>query len=392
MIKPSFFCVVFLLCFAVFAKGEIFLQVPQHNAVNAAQVFVLDEIYKNNVGAFFKEAKAKGVDTVFFRVFHNSGDRAHFGISPQCKSGVYFKTDALCTVNDILAPVAKAAHLHGIKIYAWMATRSLTELKSSDNLSLAFSADGNVVSGYGANIFKQDVRSKLITLFKDLASYDIDGILFQDDFIIKYTEGADDEAKSLFLADTGLVAAPETFFKGTKEYNGKKVFSGFKDEFYIWANWKARHMSNLFRELKVAAKSVNPSLSFAANIYYETPLYPEQGLAWYSQKIPYLLDAGADYLAVMGYHEQIGKELNRNLPDSAAFVGNIASYGAKAVDGNSARVIMKLQTSSFFKSGEPVSLKDFNAVCDAVRKTKGISVAVVPVFTSKNIYESCFIK
>ena len=358
--------------------------------INAAQVFVLDGRYKNDVGAFFRQAKAKGVDTVFFRVFHNEGDRPHFGIAPACSSGVYFKTDVLCTVNDILAPVIEAAHHNGIKIYAWMATRSLTGLKSTDNISEAFSPDGSIVSGYGANIFRPNVRSALIQLFKDLAAYNIDGILFQDDFIIKYTEGADSDAKSLFFAETGINAAPETFFRGVKEYNGKKTFTGFKDEFYIWANWKAIHLAKFFAALKSAARSVNPDVAFAVNIYYETPVYPEQGLAWYSQAIPVLMNAGADYLAVMGYHEQIDAELGGGLIKTAEFIGNIAQSAAIMTNGEAKRVIMKLQTASFLNIGKAVPQNDFDLVCSAVNKTSGISIAVVPVFSVENIYGSCF--
>lgn len=380
-----FFAMMF---FAVPLMAEV--RQMERPILNAAQVFVLDGRYKNDVGAFFRQAKAKGVDTVFFRVFHNEGDRPHFGIAPACSSGVYFKTDVLCTVNDVLAPVIEAAHNNDIKIYAWMATRSLTGLKSTDNISEAFSPDGFVVPGYGANIFRPNVRSALIRLFKDLAAYDIDGILFQDDFIIKYTEGADRDAKALFFAETGINAAPEIFFKGVKEYNGKKTFTGFKDEFYIWANWKAIHLAKFFAALKNAARSVNPEIALAVNVYYETPVYPEQGLAWYSQAIPVLMNAGADYLAVMGYHEQIDAELGGGLIKTAEFIGNIAQSAAIIASGEAKRVIMKLQTASFLNVGKVVPQSEFDLVCSAVSKTSGISIAVVPVFSVENIYGSCF--
>ncbi len=379
-----------VLCMAAPAEAGTGVKKIERPALNGAQVFVMDGAYKNDIGAFFRQAKAKGVDTVFFRVFHNAGDRPHFGIAPACPSGVYFKTDVLCTVNDALGPVAEAARRSGVKIYAWMATRSLTQLKSEDNMSEAFSPDGSVTLGYGANVFRPEVRSALIRLFKDLAAYDIDGILFQDDFIIKYTEGADAEAKALFLAETGIKAAPETFFRGVKEYNGKKTFTGLKDEFYIWAGWKALHMAKFFSALKEAARSVNPELAFAANIYYETPVYPEQGLAWYSQSIQALMAAGADYLAVMGYHEQIEAELGGGPEKTAAFIGDIAKAAAAAAEGEPARVIMKLQTASFLKGGRALPESEFGRVCSEVRKTEGVSIAVVPVFSSENIYGSCF--
>ena len=57
-----------------------------------------------------------------------------------------------------------------------MATRSLSFLKTAENMSMSLSAEGKDVTGYGANIFKKDVRDTLLNLFEDLAKYEIDGI------------------------------------------------------------------------------------------------------------------------------------------------------------------------------------------------------------------------
>ena len=92
MTRVLFLAVIAVFLTATAAGAQVVLKDNPRHTINGAQVFVMDAAYKNNVGAFFKEAKAKGVDTVFFRVFHNSGDRPHFGMAPQCKWGVYFKT------------------------------------------------------------------------------------------------------------------------------------------------------------------------------------------------------------------------------------------------------------------------------------------------------------
>ncbi len=384
-------CSVFILFFIVTNSFSSIdnTQIKKEN-INGAQVFVIDEKYKTDFGAFFREAKLKGVNTVFFRVFHNQGDRYHFNIKSDCKSGVYFKTTELCTVNDILSQAIKSAHNNGIKLYAWVATRSLTDLKEEKYMSKSFSPDGSISLGYGANIFNNEVRKKLIKIFQDLSLYDIDGILFQDDFIIKYSEGADKEAKDLFFAETGLKAETSNFFKGTKEYNGKLTFTGFKDEFYTWANWKANHLSKLFEELKLTVKRRNPDVVFVANIYYETPIYPDKGLAWYSQKIPLLLEKGADYLAVMGYHEQISKEMNKNIFDTSIFIGDIAAAAKNEAEKYNGGVIMKLQTLSFENTKNQIPKDIFKNICLQIAKTNNINIAIVPVFNSDDIYSECY--
>lgn len=359
--------------------------------LNGAQVFVFDASYKNDVGAFFEEAKAKGVDTVFVRVFHNEGDRPHFQMQLNCSSGVYFKTDSACVAGDILGQIAQAAHMNGIKIFAWMATRSLSFLKTPENMASSFLPEGGTGNGYGANIFKPNVREDIINLFKDLAAYDIDGILFQDDFIIKYSEGADDYAASLFEAETGLRCRAETFFNGTKVIDGKKMFTGFKEEFYTWARWKNYHLSGFFNEIRRSVLSVNPDILLAANVYYETPILPNQALAWYSQELGSLEKAGADYYAVMGYSEQIGAEQKLDINSTAAFIGGItAAIIAKVQDP--ARVIMKLQGRNFKGDRSVIPNQEFRKICNAVEKEGDVSVAVVPVFSSGDIKTCDFSK
>lgn len=375
---------IFVFVFYSAACSETIISSEDIYLINGAQVFVLDERYKGNLDLFFKEVKSKGINTVFFRVFHNSKDRSHLNMPLNCESGVYFETKHACTVNNLLKDMVDYAHKNNIKLYAWMATRSLSFLKTADNMSMSLSAEGGDVMGYGANIFKKEVRDTLLNLFEDLAKYEIDGILFQDDFIIKYTEGSDKYAAALFKKETGIAVKKENFFKSIKEYNGRKVFSEYKDEFYVWAEWKSSQLALLFKELKERAKTVNPKIKFAANVYYETPVDEAAALSWYSQKLSTLKSAGADYFAVMGYFEQISSEQKLDRVETASLIGSIAENAVKVM-GNEKAVIMKLQSRSFLGKGM-LSYDDYKLVCRQVKLAGNISYAVVPVFSSDDIY------
>ena len=353
--------------------------------LNAVQVFALDEVYNGDIDAFFIEASSKGIDTIMLRVFHNNGDKTHLNIKTNCSSGVYFNTEYACVVADILSDFITAAKTHNMKVFAWMASRSLSFLKEEDGgMSLAFSPDGGTVTGYGANIFKPEVREKIVNLFTDLAAYPIDGILFQDDFIIKYSEGADDYAVNLYKAETGEIASADLFFSGTKVYEGRKNFSGLKDEFYRWADWKSRYLTGLFKHIKEKVSEVNSDILFAVNIYYETPVNPSQGLAWYSQKLENFEKAGADYYAVMGYSEQIAKELGLDKNSTAIYIGKIAEKAIQHAK-QPERVIMKLQSKYFWNEQNLITEKDFRIVCNYLASMKGISFAYVPIFSGSDI-------
>lgn len=384
MMKKIAVIIFFVLTLNSVTYSQTVLSSEEIYKINGAQVFVLDEKYKGDIGKFFQEAKEKGINTVFFRVFHNSKDRAHLGLPLQCESGVYYETQHACTVYDLLSDVVKAAHDNNIKLYAWMATRSLSFLKYKENMSMSLSASGGHETGYGANIFKKEVRDILLGLFEDLAKYEIDGILFQDDFIIKYTEGSDRYAAFLFKEETGIEVKSENFFKSVKTYNGRKVFSEYTENFYTWAEWKSSQLSLLFKELKERAKTHNPKIKFAANIYYETPIDEKAGIAWYSQNLTALKNAGADYFAVMGYYEQISDEKKLDRVSAAEYIGKIAESAVKMA-GSEKAVIMKLQSKSF-KGAGMLSYDDYKLVCRRTRLAGDISYATVPVFSSSDIY------
>ena len=99
MKKLSVLIFVFVFYSAVYS--ETVLSSEDIYLINGAQVFVLDEKYKGNLDLFFKEVKSKGINTVFFRVFHNSKDRSHLNMPVTCESGVYFETKYTCTVNNL---------------------------------------------------------------------------------------------------------------------------------------------------------------------------------------------------------------------------------------------------------------------------------------------------
>ncbi len=356
--------------------------------INGVQVFVMDTAYLSDYNKFFKELKEQGVNTAFFRVFHNRGDRPHLGLDIKCDSGVYFKTKEICTVADILGDIVKAAHKNDISLYAWMATRSITELKERDR-SLSFSPDGGTVEGYGANIFKKDIRDSLIKIFKDLAKYNIDGILVQDDFIVKYNEGADNHTLDLFKADTGFSPATSIFFDKIKEYNGKKVFSGYNDIFYIWSLWKNEYLINLLRDLKVAVRKENKDIKLAVNIYYETPLYREKGLAWYSQTISGLLSVPVDYVAVMGYIDQISNELEMSYEETVTYILDIAKTSIDQIPFSN-RVIMKLQVKPFRKGIDYIDNKYNIEICKMLKNSYNGSIVLLPINNPTDVIPSCF--
>jgi len=378
----------FLIITALLLSAGLSFSSEQNPRINGVQVFVLNKSYDGDMNAFFSGLKAKGYDTVFLRVFHNGSDRHHFADeNKDCKSGVYFKTDRACVVRDVLGEAVVSARKNGMRIYAWMATRSLTFLKTPEHMEKVFAKDGTA-DGYGASIFDSEVRTAMKELFADLGKYDIDGILFQDDFIMRYSEGASGAAVAMYEDETGNKLAYDTLFSCNGSYKVTRVSNACGETFLPWIRWKNAKLMDFYGELKSAARAVNPDIKFAANVYYETPIDKAKGLAWYSQSIQSMLAAGFDYLAVMGYHDQIASEMRKDTDEAVDVLYEMAENLVAATDDEN-RIILKLQITSFDKK-RTVDDSQLDLLCRMTADYPGISRVLVPVNSLSDIKDICF--
>ncbi|UOD34177.1 family 10 glycosylhydrolase [Deferribacteraceae bacterium V6Fe1] len=333
--------------------------------VNGVQIFNFEKEYKYNLDNYFKSLKSSNVNTIFVRVFQNATDRIHFDESNKCTSGVYFKSEIACTVFDLLDLIIPYARKHDIKVFAWMATRSLSFLKDTHKLELEF-RDGNIQNGYGINIFDKNARNSLIELFKELAMYDIDGILIQDDFILRMNEGLSDLSKSRYYVDYGKL--PDN-----------------KDD--DWYKWKLLNLSGFLDELRYETKKINPKIRFAVNIYYETPVYPEKGLKWYAQSLEQYKKLGFSYFAVMAYHEQIMDELKINFQNTLSYLNTMLNKMSKLLYPEN--ILVKVQVREFNNEKTKIPKYKIDKVCELI-KNYNAGIVLVPFENLSDLNNNCF--
>ena len=378
---------ILTVCFQAQALQVIEKDYPP---VNGVQIFVLSQEYARDYDKFFRELKAKNVDTVFFRVFHNSSDRVHTFADNPCTpmgGGVYFNSKVACTVSNMLPEIVEAGKRNGVLVYAWMATRSLSFLKTQDKMSLSFTPNG-YTSGYGANIFNRDVRDAIKRLMMEIADTGVDGILIQDDFIMKFSEGADLLSCGRFTADTGIACTAENLFDIRYNDDGSRRFGNATANGERWYQWKAEQLQDLFKEMKDATRIINPNMKWALNIYYETPVYPHQGLAWYAQDMKGIWEAGADYVAVMTYQDQIMREKQLDRSGFLQFISDLSRASLRSSLVDKSRVIFKVQATEF-GSGNPVQTESLELLCNRLRREGSQSIVQLPIYSAGDIIPVC---
>jgi hypothetical protein len=122
-----------------------------------------------------------------------------------------------------------------------------------------------------------------------------------------------------------------------------------------------------------------PEALLMVNVFYDTVLDPASGRDWLAQDLTADLSAGADYLSVMGYAQQIGQERALS-PAAAAKVAQELGpslYKALAPYGLSrSRILMKLQTVDWGSTSplEPAAVLPLYRAAEE----QGFSVGLAP--------------
>ncbi len=332
-----------------------------------------------------KELKNAGVNTVIVRVFQNRGDRMYPFAAGGRDEGVYFRTEYAPVVDDLLGKLAEIIHRNGLDIFAWMTTRyanyGMEGLPEYRCMRYDFETK-KMERAKGFNLFHPDVLKRLENLFRDLGRTPIDGILLQDDLILKQDEDFSPEAGKAFLKEFGFLPEPDLFYIDPyKSEAGKYYVRGYTDRFWTWANWKNRWLMNVAKRLMEASRESNPNLQFAINLYFDTVLNELNGAAWFSQTLSGALKNNFDYYAVMAYHRQAMK--NRDIEVGEA-VGLMAEATRKAVKGvgDPSRVLMKVWILDW-KRNEAVSdqlapRKEIEEILTAILNQGEVSLAFVP--------------
>jgi biofilm PGA synthesis lipoprotein PgaB len=345
--------------------------------IRAAQVFHSDA---NNYAEFEREVirmKHLGVNIMIFRVFGNKGDRIYKFANPNSDIGVYFKTTHSPVIDDVLAKVTKIAHKHGIKVFAWMTTRHAIYDAEEDVWDSEYSfSEMDYKTLPKLDLFNDQAVWRLQQLYADLAKYPIDGVLIQDDFVMRHMEGFGTEARVQYLSQYNkLLDAKNMYTELELKDNGRVKRIIYSDEFWQFQGWKNAQLILVADELIKILKEANPRLEVALNVSYELFHNPKNALAWFAHDK--ILAKKFNYVAVMAYQDQMMKELGVSLDEAGNLIKENTDKAIEAM-GSPERVIMKIQTIDWDTSKE-LSLKQIRFTCQKVEfVSPDVGIALAP--------------
>ena len=343
------------------------------------QVLLFSSKTEEDLTREMAKIKETGANTVIVRVFHNRGDRFYPFINPATDSGVYFNTTHSPVVGDALTPMINAARANDLSIFAWMTTKYAIYGQTENNLYSYDFKRKKIIPSFGVDLFDDREVARLVNIYKDLAKYDIDGVLFQDDLVLRHAEGMGKNASKLFgkrISPKSLYVSPYLNAAGTKYYVRE-----YTDEFWKWSAFKSRRLGIVAKRIMSEAREVKPGLKFGVNLSYESTSRPNLALAWLSQDIGEFKaerkNPGADYFFIMAYHRQMMREKSyKTIGQVAPLMFELCNNALFVVE-KPERLVIKLQVTDW-KTGLPVTNGELLEVASYLCRLGEISIAFVP--------------
>jgi len=353
---------------------------PRTEPIYAVQLLTLGAADYAELNRRFQDFRAAGVNTVILRVFHNPGDRSLEVARARSDRGVYFHTEALPVVDDVLFPIIVLAHQNNLKLFAWMTTR-YADYGSEDRTDFrcqAFDfAAGRTVPARGQSVLLPEVQERLIEVYRDLARYPIDGLLLQDDLMLHHNEDFNPRVVALYRQATGQAADPKLFYRGVhRREDGKYRVDYYSPEFWQWSRWKRDRLLDLAGRLRETVQAERPGIPVGLNLYYETAARPEEGLAWFSQELAAAAARDFEFLSLMLYHRQMQRELGLT-PTGLFDLMNSEIERFLAASGAPGRAVVKFQTVDW-DTGRAIPSAELKRCLALLAGHPGISVALVP--------------
>lgn len=346
---------------------------PPARPVRALQVLNLDCADQAELDDRLRSWKEAGVEAVIFRVFHNRGDGYYRFVTPAAEEGVYFQTAHSPVVADALTPFLEAAHRRGLRVIAWMTSRyaDYGGGSSEGRGCMKWDPAAGLSSSRGWSALLPEVADRLALIYTDLARYPIDGVLIQDDLVLRHTEDMNPRVRELYQAETGRSAEPQDLF--VNEGRGRV---GYRSGFPEWRRWQNRKLVALAERLRAAVQSRRPRTPVGLNLYYENITAPDKALTWYAQDMDAALASNLDFYGLMLYHRQVARELK--MSDAAAI--DLIERGLKPVVSrvdHPQRLWVKAQSVDW-ENGRPVPPAQVADLLGRARRLGPLGMVIMP--------------
>jgi biofilm PGA synthesis lipoprotein PgaB len=326
--KPLLITVGLITLVLGIGSGGLGDNVGLHGA--QVELWTLEEV---GVAELVHQVAAAGADTIILRVFDYEDEP---------NPGVYFQTELAPVKRDILRDLLEQAHAAGLRVFAWMTSLNLPWVlrEHPDWAVVGYDWDEERYTAdtgwyWRVSPFVPEFIDYLKGLYRDLARYELDGIMFQDDLYLGDNEDFNYYARKAYYERFGRWLRIERLY----DDEGNPTAEGQE-----WIRWKAERLMEVAVQVMDAVRNVNPGMEFGLDAYWETVLEPENGRIWFAQDARLALERGIDHLIVMSYHRSMAEEYGLTVEQALDLLELMTRKGLELVGEV---LVMKVQVEDF---------------------------------------------
>ena len=284
----------------------------------------------------YNKIKDYNIDKIIIRTFQNKNE----------PKGLLFRNTSYNLIEHLLENIIIERDIEKNfsdvpKLWAWMITRNFNWISNVSLFDYKYNR-GCLEHIKKYDIFNENAVKKIIETYKILAKNKIDGILIQDDLIIKYNEGMSENGTKEFERVTGIPANMQKMIKKGNYYNKE------------WVKIKKKKIIEILSKIIKEVKQINPNIKIGMNVYYETPLFIENAEQWYSHNLKELVKTDIDYIYLMSYQRQIKDEMKLSEKENKNLFEKIVKEAFKIAKE---KLVVKIQVYDW-KSKKRVSKRE----------------------------------
>jgi biofilm PGA synthesis lipoprotein PgaB len=283
--------------------------------------------------------QANGFAKIIVRVFSDD----------EKNGGLYFVNSTFKTVRPVLDDWAPRFPHGKVGLWAWMGGRYFSWLKDSRFLDLEWrNGQRRIISKL--DLFNPEAEQVIIGLFRQLAQKPIQGILIQDDLVLRRSEGFSNWGEATFTRVTGLFADEKLMLQNGSAHN------------HAWERIKCERVTQILEKLVRTCKTANPQIQIGMNIHYETPRAPGQARSWYAFDASAVSATGIDLFYLMAYHRQIKAEMKLGEGDNRIYFRLMLEAALKLWG---AKLVVKLQVRDW-RNSELIPFSELKTYYDLI--------------------------
>jgi biofilm PGA synthesis lipoprotein PgaB len=283
--------------------------------------------------------RAQGFAKVIVRVFSDD----------EKDGGLYFANSSFKVVRPLLDDWAPRFGRGEVGLWAWMGGRFFKWFKDSRYLDLEWQ-DGQRRIIPKLDLFNPEAERIIVSLFSELAQKPVQGILIQDDLVLRRSEGFSNWGKAYYTRATGI-PADERLMAQVNSAQSR-----------TWARLKCERVERLLEKIIAACKSLNPQLKIGMNVHYETPLTPELARSWYAHDLAALAASSLDYFYLMAYQRQIRSELGLSEAENRDYFARMTTAALQCFGS---RLVVKLQVRDW-QTSELIPMAELKSYYDLI--------------------------